>query len=125
MPFIEVSMQAGKPAPYREAIMDSLYEAMREALNIPEGDHFIVLNECDPTNFRYGPAFGVNRSDDLLYIRMTVFNTRSQAEKIALFRSIASHLGRNPGIASENVFVVLIESAKENWSVGHGIAQFV
>jgi len=53
-----------------------------------------------------------------------VFNTRTVEQKKALFRQIAQLLGESPGIRPEDVFVNVLESAKENWSVGHGVAQF-
>jgi phenylpyruvate tautomerase PptA (4-oxalocrotonate tautomerase family) len=97
---------------------------MREALNVPEGDQFMTISEHDPANFRYGAAFGIDRSDDLVFIQITVFDTRTVDEKKALFRRIAELLGESPGIRPEDVFVNVIEAAKENWSVGHGLAQF-
>jgi phenylpyruvate tautomerase PptA (4-oxalocrotonate tautomerase family) len=124
MPLIHVSMRIGKPEAYRQAICDGLYRAMREALNVPEGDEFITITEHDSANFRYGAAFGVSRSDDLLYIQITVFDSRTAEQKKALYRRIAELLGENPGIRPEDVFVNVIDAAKENWSVGHGLAQF-
>jgi 4-oxalocrotonate tautomerase len=124
MPLIHVSMRTGKPEAYRQAICDGLYRAMREALNVPEGDEFITITEHDAANFRYGAAFGVSRSDDLLYIQITVFDSRTAEQKKALYRRIAELLGENPGIRPEDVFVNVIDAAKENWSVGHGLAQF-
>ena len=44
MPKLQISLRAGKPAAYRQAILDSLYLAMREALNVPEDDQFMTLN---------------------------------------------------------------------------------
>lgn len=124
MPLIHVSLRAGKPDTYRRAILDNLYRAMREALSVPEDDQFITLTEHDATNFRYGNAFGITRSDDLVYIQITVFNTRTVEQKKAFFRRTAELLGGDPGIRPEDVFVNVIESAKENWSVGNGLAQF-
>jgi 4-oxalocrotonate tautomerase len=124
MPLLHISLQAGKPEAYRQAIFDSLYCALRDALDVPEDDQFMTITEHDPANFRYGKAFGVARSDDLVYIQITVFNTRTAAQKTALFRRIAELLGENPGIRPEDVFVVILDAAKENWSVGHGLAQF-
>jgi hypothetical protein len=43
---------------------------------------------------------------------------------IRLFRRIAELLGESPGIRPEDVFVNLADAAKENWSVGNGLAQF-
>ena len=124
MPLIHISLCAGKPASYRQAIFDSLYRATREALDVPEGDQFMTISEHDAANFRYGNAFGVTRSDDLVYIQITVFDTRTVEHKKALFRRIAELLGERPGIRPEDVFVNVLDAAKENWSVGHGLAQF-
>ncbi|WP_315785059.1 tautomerase family protein [Bradyrhizobium sp. SZCCHNPS1003] len=124
MPLLHISLRAGKPEAYRQAIFDSLYQAMREALDVPEDDQFMTITEHDPSNFRYGNAFGINRSDDLVYIQITVFNTRTREQKKALFRRIADLLGDSPGIRPEDLFMTILDAAKENWSVGHGLAQF-
>jgi len=124
MPLIHISMRAGKPEAYRQAMFDSLYRALRETLGVPEDDQFMTISEHDAANFRYGAAFGVTRSDDLVYIGITVFNTRTAEQKKTLFKRIAELLGENPGIRPENVFVVIADAAKENWSVGHGLQQF-
>jgi len=124
MPLLHIHLRAGKPAAYRQAIFDGLYRAMREALAVPEGDQFMTITEHDAANFRHGDAFGISRSDDLVYIQITVFNTRTAQHKKALFGRIAALLGERPGIRPEDVFVVVHEAAKENWSVGHGLAQF-
>jgi len=124
MPLLHISMRAGKPAAYRQAIFDSLYRAMRDALNVPEDDQFMTITEHDAANFRYGNAYGVVRSADVVYIQITVFSTRTAEQKKALFRRIAELLGESPGIRPENVFVLVLDAAKENWSVGHGLASF-
>ena len=124
MPMAYISLRAGKPETYRQAIFDGIYRAMREALNVPEDDQFMTISEHDPANFRYGNAYGVARSADTVYIQIIVFNTRTGEQKKALFRRIAELLGEEPGIRSEDVFVNVLEAAKENWSVGHGLAQF-
>ena len=124
MPLIQISLRAGKPDTYRQAIFNGLYRALRETLNVPEGDEFMTISEHDAANFRYGNAFGVARSDDLVYIQITVFNNRTAEQKKALFQRIADLLGESPGIRPEDVFVNVLDAAKENWSVGHGLAQF-
>lgn len=124
MPLIHISMRAGKPEAYRQAIFDSLYRALRETLKVPDDDQFMTISEHDAANFRYGAAFGVTRSEDLVYIGITVFNTRTAEQKKALFKRIAELLGDAPGIRPEDVFVVISDAAKENWSVGHGLQQF-
>lgn len=124
MPLLHISMRAGKPELYRQAIFDSLYRAMRDALGVPEDDQFMTITEHDAGNFRYGNAFGIARSDDLVFIRIIVFDTRTVEQKKALYRRIAELLGESPGIRPEDVFVSIVDAAKANWSVGNGLAQF-
>jgi 4-oxalocrotonate tautomerase len=124
MPIIHISLRAGKAEAYRQAIFDSLYRAMRDALSVPEDDQFMTITEHESANLRYGNAYGVVRSADVVYIQITVFNTRTVEQKKAMFRRTAELLGESPGIRPEDVFVTILEAAKENWSVGHGLAQF-
>src|SRR5262252_1481727 len=124
MPLLHISLRAGKPEAHRQAILDGLYRALREALNVAEDDQFMTITEHDAANFRYGNAYGVARSADVVYIQITVFNTRILEQKKALFRRIAELLGERRGIRPDDVVVNVLEAANENWSVGHGLAQF-
>ncbi|MGB3432921.1 tautomerase family protein [Achromobacter sp.] len=125
MPLVHISLRAGKPEAYRQAIFDNIYLAMRETFNVPEDDQFMTMTEHEASNFRYSPTYmDVARSDDLVYIQITANNTRSLEQKKALFRRIAERLGADPGLRPEDVFVNLVEVAKENWSFGHGLAQY-
>jgi 4-oxalocrotonate tautomerase len=125
MPLTRVSMLEGKPLEYRIAILDSLYQAMREVFEIPEDDCFMVIEELSPENFRYGKTYlGITRDDDLVIIQIVVNNTRGPDKKKALYARIAELLAMNPGIRPENVLVNLLDVPKENWSFGMGIAQY-
>ena len=124
MPICHVSLRAGKPDAYRKAILDGLYRSLRDILTVPEDDQFMTISEHDAANFRTGNAFGVDRSDDVVYIRIAVFNTRTAAQKKALYQRVAALLGENPGIRPEDIFIIVVDLPPENWSVGHGLAQF-
>lgn len=92
---------------------------------MPEGDQFLTITEHDAANFRYGASYlGIARSDDLVFIQITANNTRTVERKRVLFQQIAELLGESPGIRPEDVFVSLVEVAKENWSLGNGLAQY-
>lgn len=125
MPLLHISLRAGKPEFYRQAIFDSLYQAMRDTFDVPEDDQFMTITEHDAANFRYGASYlDIARSDDLLYIQISAMNSRTAEQKKALYKQIAELLGESPGIRPEDVFVNLIEGVKENWSLGHGLAQY-
>lgn len=125
MPLLHISLRAGKPEAYRQAIFDGLYRAMRETYDVREGSQFMTITEHDAANFRYGASYaGIARTDDVVLIQISAMNTRSAEQKKALFRRVAELLGDDPGIRPEDVFVNLVEGVKENWSLGNGLAQY-
>jgi phenylpyruvate tautomerase PptA (4-oxalocrotonate tautomerase family) len=126
MPLSRVSMRRGKPAAYRRAILDSLYQAMRETYNVPQDDRFMTITEHDEGDFSYSDSYlGIARSDDLIIIQLTVSNTRTVDQKKALYRRIVERLSDSPGLRPEDIFINLVEVLPENWSFGQGIAQYV
>ena len=125
MPLIHVSLRRGKSTAYRQAILDGLYRAMRETFNVPEDDRFMTITEFDADNFSYSKTYlGVERSDDLVIIQLTVNNTRNLDQKRALYRRIVDVLSENPGLRPEDIFINLVEVLPENWSFGNGIAHY-
>lgn len=125
MPLVQVSLRRGKPAAYHQAIFDGVYRAMRETFNVPEDDRFMTLTEHDASTFSVSPTyFGIARSDDVVIIQITANNTRDLGQKQALYRRIVELLGDKPGIRPEDVFINLVEVLPENWSFGHGLAQY-
>ncbi|MEE1613205.1 tautomerase family protein [Microvirga sp. CF3016] len=125
MPLIRISLKKGKSSADRKALADGVYLALRETFNVPEDDLFVTISEHEDDNFFYGASYlGIERSDDLVIIQLTVSNTRTIEQKKALFKRIVERLSDNPGLRPEDVFINLIEVEKENWSFGHGIAQY-
>jgi phenylpyruvate tautomerase PptA (4-oxalocrotonate tautomerase family) len=126
MPLTRVSLRRGKPATYRKAILEGLYRAMRQTFDVPEGDRFMTVTDHDEDDFVYGADYlGIQRTDDLVIIQITVSNTRPTAQKQKLYRRIVERLTENPGLRPEDIFINLVEVLPENWSFGHGQAQYV
>jgi 4-oxalocrotonate tautomerase len=125
MPLVRISLRRGKPAAYRKAIADGIYDAMRAAFDVPEEDRFMVISEHDEADFSYSANYlGIARSDNLVLIQITANNTRTTEKKKALYRAIAGNLSKNPDVRPEDVFINLVEVLPENWSFGNGIAQY-
>ena len=57
-------------------------------------------------------------------VAVGALENRHAARQKALYRRIAELLGDSPGIQPEDVFVNVLDASAENWSVGHGLAQF-
>jgi 4-oxalocrotonate tautomerase len=125
MPLIRISLKKGKPAAHRRAIADGVYEALRETFNVPEHDRFVAVHEHDEGNLDYDPGyFGFARGPDFVTIQITASNTRTVDQKKALFAAIMAKLAKDPGLRADDVFINIVEVAKENWSFGAGVAQY-
>jgi len=126
MPLVRIELKRGKSVDYRRALADGVYEAMREAIGIPENDRFIVVSEHDADNLSYDRHYlGIDRSDELVIVQIALRRGRSVEAKQALYRAIAERLARAPGVRPTDVFVTLVENGAEDWSFGDGIAQYV
>lgn len=125
MPLVRISLREGKSPEYHKTLMEQIYLAMRESMGTPENDRFATITEHSESCFNTsGDYLDIDRSGDLVIIQMTVLAGRSADQKKALYAAIAERLSQSPGLRKEDVFVNLLEVAKEDWSLGNGIAQY-
>jgi len=62
MPLARISLRRGKPASYRKAILEGIYQALRDTFDVPEGDRFMILTEHDEDDFVYDANYlGIRR----------------------------------------------------------------
>jgi 4-oxalocrotonate tautomerase len=125
MPLVRISLRQGKSADDKQAIGNGVYQAMLDTFDVPKEDRFIVISEHAASEFQFSRTYlDIARSDDLVIIQITANNTRNVEQKKALFARIAELLSQAPGLRKEDIFINLVEVAKENWSFGNGIAQY-
>ena len=123
MPISLISLQRGKPLPYRRAIADGIHQALVEVIGIPPEDRFQLINEYEPDNLIYNPNFlGIDRSADIVIIQITLRSGRSRDLRVELHRRIAKILTESPGVRPQDVFITLVENDYADWSVGNGEA---
>ena len=124
MPVTRIAMCEGKTPEYKQALMDEIYEAMRETVAIKDGDRFMAITEHGEHEFAYGPFLGIDRSDDLVQIQVFWAPGKTVEAKLAMYRKIVERLGTNPGVRPDDVLISVVESAADNWSFGNGETQF-
>ena len=126
MPLVRIDLMEGKPAEYRRAISDGVYQALVEAVNVPESDRFQVIAEHGAGGIVYDPNYlGIERTDDVVFVQITLNAGRSTEQKKALYARIVELLEGKPGVRREDVFINLTEVPRENWSFVNGEAQYV
>lgn len=125
MPLVHIDLQKGKTSVFRQTVSDIVYHAIIETVNVPTDDRFQVITEHEKEDLIYDPAYlGIQRTDEILFIQITLNAGRAVDLKRALYQTIADRLHEQLGVRKEDVFISLVEVTKENWSYGNGIAQY-
>jgi len=124
MPQVRIDLLKGKSAQYRRKVGQVVYDALI-GIGVPKDDRFQVITEHDREGFVYDPNYlGIERTDDLIMIQITLNEGRTLEQKRALFKSIADGLHDALGLRRQDAFIDLVEVKKENWSFGDGVAQY-
>ena len=124
MPLVRIDLIKGKSEAYRQSVGDAVYQALL-GFGTPVDDRFQIISEHEPNGLLYARSYlGIERTDDLVVVQITAVEGRSVEQKRALYKALADDLHDTLALRREDLFVNLIEVAKENWSFGNGIAQY-
>jgi 4-oxalocrotonate tautomerase len=126
MPLVRIDLLRGKTAAYREQIGRIVYGAMRDTLGVPENDRFQVITEHDGPGLQFDRTYlGVQRSEDCIFIQITLNTGRALEAKQRFYRAVADGLHGELKLRREDVLISLVEVRKEDWSFGNGEAQYI
>jgi 4-oxalocrotonate tautomerase len=126
MPLARIDLIRGKPPSYRRTIGDVVYNAMVEVLKAPENDRFQVIAEHDADDFVFDRTFfGIDRSDDVVFVQLTLAEGRTLEQKRGFYRRVVDELNRRLNLRREDVFISLVGTGRDDWSFGNGEASLV
>lgn len=125
MPLVRIDLLEGKTAAFKTQLGELVYESMLETIGIPEEDKFVVVNDLKAEELIFSTNYlGVDRTEGIVIIQITMNEGRTTEVKKALYKTVADKLNSQLDIRKEDVFINLVEVNKENWSFGNGIAQY-
>lgn len=122
MPLVTVTLQNDRSREAKSAILDSVHRAL-VANGVPETDRFQRVLTLDDASFRYDaryPDVATARGADFVLIEVLWSVGRSVKVKRKVTSDIVAALARDPGLDPEQVMVVFVETAWENWSFAGG-----
>jgi 4-oxalocrotonate tautomerase len=125
MPLVRISLREGKSEEYKKALADGVHRAIVEGADVPIEDRFQIITEHPAGGLIYDAAYlGIQRSDDIVMVQITLSTGRKLAQKRKLMKRMAEILEENPGLRPPDLMINLVEVAWENWSFGNGEAQY-
>lgn len=124
MPLVRIDIPADTPSPVIRQVADLVHKAMVGALNIPVADRFQTIARRMHDEIVCTEEFlGVTHTQAIVLIQITLAPRTVELKK-ALFTAIAAEIESHTPFKAQDVIINLIETAKENWSFGNGVAQF-
>lgn len=125
MPFVRIDLKRGKSAEYRKTLGEIVYKAMIDLINVPQDDKFQVITEHDRDDLNFAESYlGSRYSEDIVFIQITLNSGRSVELKKAFYKRIVDDFQNQLNGRPDDVVINLVEVPKENWSFGHGVAQY-
>ncbi|MBE6754366.1 MAG: tautomerase family protein [Ruminococcaceae bacterium] len=113
MPLVRIEIIKGKDSVYKRKLMDSVHDALVNAIGIEDWDKFQRLYEIDDEFFDRSEG----KTDRFTMIELTMFPGRTREQKAALYREIVRLLSENLGIQPTDIFIVINEPPNENWGL--------
>ena len=122
MPLVTVTLSQQRAREYAPAILDGVHGAL-VANGVPEADRFQRVLALDDASFRYDaryPDVATARTRDFVLIEILWSVGRSVKIKRKVTADIVAALAKKPGLDAEQVMIVFVETAWENWAFAGG-----
>ena|SRR3954462_5169561 len=125
MPLVRIHVPQATPADDRRAVADTVHDALVAHFNVPVADRFQVIQAHADGELICTPEYlGIRHTPRVVFIQITASEGRTVAAKKALYEQIARVLPTRSGFSSDDVIINLVETRKENWSFGRGLAPY-
>ncbi len=125
MPLLRFDLVQGRTPSELQTLLDAAHEATLEAFQVPPGDRYQIVHEHPPAHMIVeDTGLGIPRTDRRVVLQVTT-RPRSKEMKQAFYRLLCERLQERCGIAPTDVVVSLVTSTDDDWSFGHGRAQFL
>lgn len=126
MPLVRINLSKDASADRIRSISQAIYGAMTDIANVPVNDKFQIVtrHSADEIIYPDDGYLGVTYTPDLVFIQVTWVAGRSIDVKKQFYRRIADEIHEKTGVRREDVFISLVDAAREDWSFGGGDMQY-
>jgi 4-oxalocrotonate tautomerase len=126
MPLVRIDLNNSAPAERVRIVCQAVYGAMTDIANVPANDKFQIVTRHSVDEIIYPEEgyLGVQYSPDLIFIQVTWVAGRSTDVKKQFYRRVADEIHAKAGVRKEDVWISLVDVAREDWSFGNGEMQY-
>ena len=126
MPLVRLTLRPGKSPEFLHDAVEAVLAALVAKGNAPADSRFVIVDEVPADRTFIHPTYGgVERSEEVILIEITLNAGRTLEVKKAMYEEIVRRLGEAVDVRPDDVIISLTEVSKENWSFGRGLATYV
>ena len=122
MPLVTLTVRKPNSPEFKATVLDAVHAALVSA-GVPAADKFQRVLELDAADFRFDPSYPdlkSARDDDFALIEILWSVGRSVKIKRKVAADIAAGVARAGSLEPDDVMVVFVETAWENWAFAGG-----
>ena len=108
------------------AVGDVVYDAMVQVAKVPANDRFQIITRHAEDELVY-PAegyLGITYTPAIVFIQVTWNSGRTIEVKKAFYKAVAEGIAARAGLRVQDVWISLVDVAREDWSFGNGEMQY-
>ena len=126
MPLARIDVSKDAPLERIKVVSEAIYSAMVEIANVPLHDKFQVVTRhaADEIIYPNEGYLGMNYTTNLILIQITWVGGRSTEVKKKFYTRIADEIHERAHVRKEDIWISLVDSAREDWSFGNGEMQY-
>ena len=126
MPLARIDVSKDAPLERIKVVSEAIYNAMVEIANVPLHDKFQVVTRhaADEIIYPNEGYLGMNYTTNLILIQVTWVGGRSTEVKKKFYKQIADEIHERAHVRKEDIWISLVDSAREDWSFGNGEMQY-
>ncbi|WP_374025978.1 tautomerase family protein [Mycobacterium sp. HNNTM2301] len=125
MPLLYIDLVEGRTPSQVRALLDAVHESVVEAFGVPPRDRYQVVRSHPAHEIvALDTGLGITRSAQQVIIHV-VSRRRTRAMKEKFYELLATNLAERCGLDAADLIVLVTENGDEDWSFGHGRAQFL
>ena len=126
MPLVRINVNKSASPDVIRTVSEAVYDAMVEVANVPKHDKFQIVTRHDDSELIYPSEgyLGIQYTRNIVFIQVTWVAGRTTEVKKAFYKRIADDIHANAGVAKSDIFISLVDAAREDWSFGNGDMQY-
>ena len=125
MPLLYIDLIKGRTPVEVKALLEAIHDAVVDAFGVPPRDRYQVVHTHPAHEIvAWDTGLGIDRSSRLVVVHV-VSRRRTREMKEKFYELLASNLADRCGVEPADLIVSITENGDEDWSFGHGRAQFL